>query len=138
MGSFWTPAEVGAGTQLAQRFQAAVLEPSFRGLTAEEAAEKFYRDYLGNQVAPYVTTGDFVKNTHSLYAAAETGAAGDVYWSNMAGATDDTCIVKLEKNIPQRIRLFIWIEGEDADCTKGEMLSSFAMQLELAGSNMEN
>jgi len=138
MGSFWTPAEVGAGTQLAQRFQAAVLEPSFRGLTAEEAAEKFYRDYLGNQVAPYVTTGDFVKNTRSLYAAAETGAAGDVYWNNMAGATDDTCIVKLEKNIPQRIRLFIWIEGEDADCTKGEMLSSFAMQLELAGSNMEN
>ena len=85
-----------------------------------------------------MTTGDFVRNTHSLYAAAETGAAGDVYWNNMAGATDDTCIVKLEKNIPQRIRLFIWIEGEDADCTKGELLSSFAMQLELAGSNMEN
>jgi hypothetical protein len=53
-----------------------------------------------------------------------------------AGATIDTCIAQLEKNVPQRIRMFVWIEGQDVDCigSKGDI--SFTMGVEFAGSQI--
>ena len=56
----------------------------------------------------------------------------------IAGATDDVYIVKLEKNVPQRIRLFIWLEGEDVDCVNSASASAFAFRIELAGSNADD
>lgn len=49
-----------------------------------------------------------------------------------AGATDDVYMIELEKNAPQRIRMFVWLEGQDADCTEQIAASSFAINLELA------
>ena len=136
--STWTDALMGEGTQLEHRFQTAALEPSFRGLTPAEMTQRFYGEYLEAQVGPYVSTGAFIKNTGNLYNAvgvngmADASFLGDAYTANV---TDDVYIVKLEKNVPQRIRMFIWIEGQDADCVNSVEASSFALSIELAGSN---
>ena len=52
-----------------------------------------------------------------------------------AGATSDVMIVELEKNVPQRIRMFIWLEGQDPDCIGFADSVPFAIGLELAGGN---
>lgn len=52
-----------------------------------------------------------------------------------AGATDDVYMIELEKNGPQRIRMFIWLEGQDVDCIEQIAGSSFAVNVELACGN---
>ena len=47
----------------------------------------------------------------------------------------DIVIVDLEKNVPQRIRMFVWIEGQDVDCQSLESGGSILLSLELAGGN---
>lgn len=139
-GSGWSVAESGTGTKIEQMFQTALLGSSLQGLTDPlEITRLFYNDYLGGQVDPYVTNGLFVKSTETLYTLAENNATGAEYLSGnyVAGATNDVYIVKLEKNVPQRIRLFIWLEGEDVDCINSASASSFAIQIELAGSNAD-
>lgn len=136
--SAWTDAPVGEGSQLEQRFQAAVLEPSFQNLSLEEMTQKFYDEYLGAQVDPYVSKGLFLKNTQSLYNAVDSGGTADSSFLSegyTATATDDVYIVKLEKNVPQRIRMFVWLEGQDADCVNSAEASTFALRIELAGSH---
>lgn len=136
--NFWLDAPVGEGTQLEQRFQAAVLEPSFQGLSANELTRKFYDEYLSALVDPYVGKGVFVKNTKNLYNALNSrGVADGEFLSRgyTANATDDVYIVQLEKNVPQRIRMFVWLEGQDADCVNSAEASSFAFRIELAGSH---
>ena len=56
----------------------------------------------------------------------------------LSGATEDVVLVHLEKNVPQRIRMFVWIEGQDADCIKNLSNVSFALGLELAGSKIDD
>ena len=136
--SNWAQAQVGEGTQLEQRFTTATFDPSFSGLSADEMTRKFYNEYLQAQVSPYVTKGLFVKNTENLYNAAGTSGVADAAFLGQeytATATDDVYIVKLEKNVPQRIRMFIWLEGQDADCVNRAEASSFAFRIELAGSH---
>ena len=143
--SEWTEAITGNGTQIEQRFQTAIVEQNFGSNTLEAITSNFYQTYLGGQVAPYVTTGKFIKNTENLYSAAQLDAdsglmqTGAEYMDgeHLAGATDDVSIGKLEKNVPQRIRMFIWIEGEDVDCVNSVGDSSLAINIELAGSNIE-
>ena len=137
--SVWANSQVGAGTQLEQRFQTARMDPKYQKLSAEEATKKFYKDYLSDQVSPYVEKGAFVRNTQNLYNAAINGVVWEEFLAEgfTAGATDDVYIVKLEKDIPQRIRLFIWMEGEDVDCVNSAIASAFAFRIELAGSNMD-
>lgn len=53
----------------------------------------------------------------------------------LAGATDDVFMIELEKNVPQRIRMFVWLEGQDVDCTEQIAGSSFAVNIELACGN---
>ena len=51
------------------------------------------------------------------------------------GATEDTYIVRLEKNVPQRIRMFVWLEGQDVDCVNLERVINIALSIELAGAH---
>ena len=100
--------------------------------------QKFYDEYLAAMVAPYVSKGVFVKNTGSLYNAADAAGVADAAFLSeeyTANATDDVYIVQLEKNVPQRIRMFVWLEGQDADCVNSAEESSFAVRIELAGSH---
>lgn len=137
--SIWAASSVGDGTQLEQRFQTALMDTKYQGLSAAELTKKFYEEYLGNQVSPYVEKGDFVRSTQNFYNAAVNGTVGAEYLAEgfTAGATNDVYIVRLEKDVPQRIRLFIWIEGEDVDCVNSAIASAFAFRVELAGSNLD-
>lgn len=105
--------------------------------SALKAENELYNKYLQGQLVPYVNKGSFVQNTSDLYSFnADDGvvSAEELGKLNTGGATDDACIVTLEKNIPQRIRMFVWIEGQDADCIKDVNALDFALSVELAGS----
>lgn len=137
-------AESGAETLIEQLFQTALVgiqqsqDISLEAFSPEELTKKFYEEYLGNQFSAYVDKGQFVKSTENLYnAASVSGTASADYLGEefTAGATDDAYIITLQKNVPQRIRMFVWVEGADVDCASGISASAFAMQLELAGSN---
>ena len=88
---------------------------------------------------PYVVKGEFIKRTSDLYALGSSGYVTDDNISiiNQAGATDDVYITTLEKDVPQRIRMFVWLEGQDIDCNDSIENVNFAISIELAGSNKE-
>ncbi len=80
--------------------------------------------------------GLFVKNSGALLRAAaesENGTAAPGEDPDNISIVSDTYIVRLEKDVPQRVRLFIWIEGQDADCWNDIATGSFIINLELAG-----
>lgn len=109
--------------------------------TAKEAETTLYDAYLQGQFAPYVSRGEFILSTSALYSkCADDGEANELELTSLetAGATEDRYIVKLEKNVPQRIRMYVWIEGQDADCTAMTEAGRFALGLELAGSNKDS
>ena len=93
----------------------------------------FYDRYLQGQLSAYVDKGSFVKRTADLYAYSQILLPEQLGQLDTAGATDDVYIIQLEKNIPQRIRLFVWLEGQDVDCVNEISASSFLLSLELAG-----
>ena len=127
----WLTAEGSEETLLEQRFASA----AYSDKTTAEICENFYQNYLGGQVAPYVDKGEFIKRTSDLYTAVTAGAELGTVLTD--GATDDVYIVELEADVPQRIRMFIWLEGMDADCVNSAAASSLAFGIELAGSNQE-
>lgn len=99
---------------------------------------EFYTKYLGYQCGTYVEKGEFIKKTDSINKAMDSEGVVDsenVNQLSTAGATDDVVIVDLEKNVPQRIRMFIWIEGQDVDCSSLSVGGSFLLSLELSGGN---
>lgn len=106
---------------------------------AKQAEKILYVDYLQGQFSSYLTRGEFVTRTQELYETCENGSANASQLAGLktSGATEDVYIVKLQKNIPQRIRMYIWIEGQDADCAQLTETGRFALSLELAGSNID-
>ena len=126
------------GVPVDQLFQTAILGKTFDSL--EEVKTAFYHNYLQGQLMPYVTKGDFIQNTAALYSYCRNDDLVDEdEWASLskAGATDDVCIAKLEKNVPQRIRMFIWIEGQDPDLGNGMEPVDIALSIELAGSQVD-
>ena len=115
-------------TFLEQIFQAAI---TGKNLSEEEMTSYFYNTYLQGQVEHFVNKGAFV--TKSAYL---TGPI-DLSQVAAAGATDDVYIVRLERDIPQRIRMFVWLEGQDADCVNVTRNSSLVLNLEFAGSTAD-
>ena len=75
----------------------------------------------------------FLSATGVMVTRSIAGAELGTY--KTAGATEDAVIVRLERNVPQRIRVFIWLEGQDADCTGATENLRFAVNLQLAGAN---
>lgn len=109
-------------------------------MTAEQAGAHFYHDYLGGQVAPYVTCGNFFSSTtvlHDLAAASGGTVAAETLTQAAipAGATGDVTIGQVRRNVPQRIRMFIWLEGQDVDCINSSAVeaATFALGIELSG-----
>lgn len=94
-------------------------------------------DYEQGRISAYVKSGDFYTNTERLYGATEAGVVTEAALEQLtlAGAVDDVMITRLSPNVPQRIRMFIWLEGQDADCRNVESVeaSALALNLELAG-----
>ena len=72
----------------------------------------------------------FIENTGTLKDGTSLTDMTDM---DKAGATTDAVIVSLKKNVPQRIRMFVWLEGQDIDCTNEAALKTLLLNLELAG-----
>lgn len=131
--SLWKGVDSGTDKTIQQVFQAALLTKDVSGMAETEISDMFYRSYLQGQIAPYVNKADFIKKTSSLYALGESATEQELDALDHAGATDDAYIIKLEQNVPQRIRMFIWLEGQDVDCVDSVASSRFAVNIELAG-----
>ena len=133
--STWS-GETGMASQIEQRFQTALRGMTdLDSLTAEEISDEFYNDYLQGQLSPYVTKGDFIKRSSELAGFNSLVSEDNLATLESGGATEDVAIIQLEKNIPQRIRMFVWLEGQDVDCVDSDLLARFALNIELAGSN---
>ena len=133
--SSWRPADSGNGTAIEQIFQAAVLGMELSDMDEQDVADAFYGSYLQGQISPYVKKGTFIKKTADLYKFGRSATAEELKSLDIGGATEDAniYIIKLERNVPQRIRMFIWLEGQDVDCVDNVRSSCFAVNLELAG-----
>lgn len=133
----WKMSSDGAQTMLQQEFAAALAGRNLEEENAQSLWNYFYKERMQSQLAAYVNKGEFVSSTQELYAAAQDGTVAEdsVALHMTGGATEDVYITTLEKNVPQRIRVFIWIEGEDKDCLSLSGISGFTMSLELAGSS---
>lgn len=130
--SSWMLSADGLERRINQSFQAFMINKDFSGSDEETVTSAFY-DSLQGQISSYINKGEFIRKSTELgdYVSAEILDAldGDDY----NGASEDVYIIKLERNIPQRIRMFIWLEGQDMDCTNNTGVSSFALNIELAG-----
>lgn len=109
------------------------------GMTESEARERL-NNYVKSGSINNIKTGVFFLNTKTLVAnAGDDGYLSETEIGTLlttGGATDDVYITELVKNTPQRIRMFIWLEGQDADCVaSGAGATYFALNLELAGAN---
>lgn len=134
--STWLAAENNTqSTALAQRFQTALYGQPLDKFSAEEVTKLFFGEYLQGVLSPYVRKGAFVQRTSNLYAnlpAYDSCVSAEVLAGENQGATDDVYIIELERNVPQRIRMFIWLEGQDIDCVDSVSTSRFAVNIELA------
>ena len=136
----WVLAENGTDTKISQSLQAAVLQAQANHITlpdADKVGTYFLENYLQNQLDEYVKTGPFAKLTSSVITQKEEGKERQDEVSmekvETAGAATDAVITQLKKDVPQRIRMFIWLEGQDADCTNEAMLNQLLINIELAG-----
>lgn len=128
----------GEETLLSQIFGAFSAGKNTSDVTAQSLKQEFYSQYLQYQIHPYLTTGSFLTRTADLYSAAgEDGILleGELGALRQSGATDDVYLTELTGGVPQRIRMFIWLEGQDVDCINSAAAGSFAISIELAGSN---
>lgn len=121
------------------QFKPQLGEEKMNALTAEQAAELFYAKYLQGQYSFLVQKGHFFPKSATLSTRLDpttrTIESTVLNTYETAGATEDAVIVRLERNVPQRIRVFIWLEGQDADCTGATENLRFAVNLQLAGAN---
>lgn len=126
----WTRTDDGTQTKLSQALQTALLDAKTtdRSITnGQSAGEYLLNQYLKGQLSGYITSGQFIEKTGTLKD--ET----DINTIKQSGATTDAVIVSLKKNVPQRIRMFVWLEGQDIDCTNEAALKTLLLNLELAG-----
>ncbi len=130
----WTLTDDGKQTKLAQALQTSLLEAKAtkRTVTDAQSAGEYLKDqYLQGKLSGYITSGRFVENASDL----QDGA--DINDITKSGATTDAVIVSLKKNVPQRIRMFVWLEGQDMDCTNEAALQTLLINLELAGQSKQ-
>ncbi len=136
--SLWKEGTAGSNQKAIQEtFQASLMNLTQEALgkaTESQLADRFYNEYLQGQLSHYVKKGAFVKSTQHLKDAGKVVSKETLDLDTwQAGATEDAYIIQLERNVPQRIRMFIWLEGQDIDCIDSVASSRFAVNIELAG-----
>lgn len=112
------------------------------GMDEKQLSAAFYTGWLKSNCDDYITIGKFISSTTSLYAKAsgdmglkQTVEENVLNTLETSGATNDVDIVYLERNVPQRIRMFVYLEGQDVDCVSSSEISNLIVHMELAGSN---
>ena len=134
----WHIGSNGMETLLEQEFKTAMFGKTFEEDKQDEVRYQFFETRLQGVLNRYVRRGFFAQSTEELYRAADSAGVVSqetLAFKNTATATDDVYITTLQKDVPQRIRMFIWLEGQDADCANHTLSSTFAVNIELAGSN---
>lgn len=134
----WHIGSNGMETLLEQEFKTAMIGKTFEEDKQDEVRYQFFETRLQGVLNRYVRRGFFAQSTEELYRAADNAGVVSqetLAFKNTATATDDVYITTLQKDVPQRIRMFIWLEGQDADCVNHTLSSTFAVNIELAGSN---
>ena len=133
--SQWAVRQGQTGTALETELQAALAGKTVTD--PAEAEQMLYAGRLQGQVSPLVEAGGFYADTAALYAAAENGAVSpeSLEELGLAGAADGAVITRLKANVPQRVRVFIWLEGQDPDAVNSGLVPGerFALSIELAG-----
>ncbi len=128
--STWTKTEDNSQSRLARDLEMALLDAkvSKKDITdAKSAQEYLMTRFIQGETTGYISSGRFIENSNSLQNEAATADMAQ------AGAAADAAIVSLKKNVPQRIRMFVWLEGQDTDCTNEAALKTLLINLELAG-----
>ena len=123
---------------ISQMFRTFMFGRDIAGETAISLKNKFLTEFMQYQIHPYITKGNFLSNTESLYklsGADKMVTSDEIGTLSQGGATEDVYITELTGGVPQRIRMFVWLEGQDVDCINYASTGSFAISLELAGSN---
>jgi hypothetical protein len=118
---------------ISMEFKTGMMNKSFSN--AQDAQSWFYNERIKGQISSYLSTGLFFQDTEALYKS--VSGENEVTEVTTAGATDGTIIANLWKNVPQKIRMFFWLEGQDVDCTSGSGYvdaSNIVLSIELAGS----
>lgn len=131
----WRKNESTGNTVISETFNTAALSGKWSGMEESAVTADFYGSYLQGVLYPYINKGSFIKNSGDLLESAGTskGVVSSLESATTAGAADDAYIIRLEKNVPQKIRMFIWLEGQDADCVRSTGNVQFAVNIEFAG-----
>lgn len=127
--------EEGSSLLIQQLFATFMLGES-QDNDADGLFSKFCSEYLGYRCDAYVEKGSFFQSSDRLEQVCDSkgvATSESVGKLQTAGATDDVIIVELEKDVPQRIRMFVWVEGQDVDCTNVLADAGLMINLELAG-----
>lgn len=119
-----------------QLFQASMMNQDTSGWSRQDFMEYFYGEYLQEQFSEFVIPGQFFADTALLYYAGNLNKTPKSQLETLAlsNAVERAQIVTLEKNVPQRIRMYVWLEGQDIDCDSSVALEYFTLGIELAGS----
>lgn len=99
--------------------------------------EDFYQSekYLNNNYLQYITSGNLFKYTWDLYSSgSQISSEDEISILEQSNVVVDSNIAILKKDIPQKIRMFVWIEGQDVDCNYKAANQAISIRLELAGS----
>lgn len=120
-------------------FQSAMLKQNLNGMTEQDIMKKFYFDTWQNNVANYVDRAAFFSNTKDLYYAGDETVTSQeqMKYVGQSTTTSNAVIVELERDVPQRVRMYVWLEGQDVDCVREAALEYLAISIELAGSTQE-
>ena len=134
----WKAADNGE-MLIGQIFQSSMLKQDLTNKTEEEIMQKFYYDTWQNHYSDYVTRATFFKNTKELYYSGDGSITTqeNMMYVGEASTTGNAIIVSLDRNVPQRVRMYVWLEGQDVDCVREAALEYFAIGIELAGSTQD-
>lgn len=124
-------------TLLSQMFQSVVYGMrNETGISQGDIMNRFYEEALKGTYTAYLNRGKFFNNTKLLYYAGNGTVTTQKDMRNLEynTCTGSAVVVKLEKDVPQRIRMFVWLEGQDIDCVREASLESLAIGIEFAGS----
>lgn len=132
--SSWALSADGLDRRINQSFHAFLINKDVSEMDEQAITSAFYNSLQG-QISSYISKGEFIRKSSDLDAHVSKEILDLLDDDDYNGASEDIYIIKLERNIPQRIRMFIWLEGQDVDYTDKTSISSFALNIELAGSS---
>ena len=108
-------------------------------MSKEEITKDFYFETWKGGFQDQILRGEFWQDTRDLYLAGTGNVTTSQQMESLKedNVTDHAIIVNLDKNVPQRVRMYVWIEGQDVDCVREAALETLIIGIELAGSTLK-